>query len=545
MKKISYVVLSIIFFSLVISCEKDFKEIGGNVISNNEFNTTQIELDITITPENLDAVRADNLNIGSFQNDIQYWLGVYNNPDYKTIKSSFVSQLNLSTVNPKVADVVSAQSETEQSRKIDSIYNLDAVILKIPYTATNIRQSGEALPKFRLDSLLGDASTGVTLNIFQNDTFLNTLNPNNPSEGNTFLSNKDYTKKDMTMPLNAVLNYSFSPSPNDTMYVFSRSLVDVNGIKTTSFNDTIRLKSSGTSSIIDPPDPFLAIPLDLDKMKSLFWDQFSSDNFANQNNLNNYFRGLLIEIDNNSNDGAMVPIQLAGTTASASLEFYHTVSLYEIKEGATDLTFKDTIQTSFSFPLSGVRNSIYKVPAAQKESPPGSFIIQGTAGSVVKIQIDEDQLKALRDRDVLINDASLIFNIDASRDTTHVPLRVFAHRNDGEHIKDSYSEPITFGGALEYDEEVEPRKPVSYRIRITDYISDYITGETNENPELVLKVFNNPTDFSINPNTRVVDTEVQPYNWNPRGITLFAETASDTEKKAKLVISFTEEKETN
>ncbi len=542
MKNIFYVI-HILFISLfIVSCEKDFRGIGDNLISNNKFNTDQLELDITIEPENLDAVRADNLNISTRnQESIEYWLGIYNSGDYKTIKSAFISQLGLITVNPKNTDLRNAQNETEQSRKIDSVYALDEVILKIPYTSTNIRRREDTEPKFRLDSLLGNPDKSVKLNVYQSNIFLNTLNPVAPSEGNVFLSDKDY-KDGMETLLNQEENFTFLPNPNDTMYVVTRNISSADGMKIRQFKDTIKLNNNQAGV----PRPFLAFSLNTDKMKELFWDKFNSNDFSNQNNLNNYFRGLLLEIE--GEEGAMVPIQLAGTSISASVEFYYTISRYEIKEENTDLTYKDSIKSSYSFPLSGVRNRIYQIPPNQNTAPSGSFIVQGTAGSIAKIKIDNSKLEEFKDRDIIINDASLVFNIDASRDTTNVPLRLIVYKDDktgGEHIKDSYTESLFFGGNLEFTEAEDSKMPDKYVLRITDYISDIIAGETNDNPPLILKVFNNPTDLSLDTNTRTVNTNVEPYNWNPRGVTLFDNSPDNAEKKAKLVISFTETKESN
>ncbi|CAM1345387.1 DUF4270 family protein [Tenacibaculum amylolyticum] len=538
MKKIVYisVVLSSLF--LVISCEKDFREIGGNIINNNSFETKQVTFEVEIIPENIDAVRADNIAINQLG---EYWLGVYNNSDYKRITSSFVSQLGF-IQNPKTSDVVPASSivsngdETDeeeaalQAQRIDSFFVLDRVILKLPYTATSIRESTDNVPKFRLDSILGDATRNMPLKVYRNETFLNSLNPGNPSESNSFLSDADYTGTEV---LNEDMGFEFFPNPNDTLFVYDRNVSNTSGVVTGTYKDTLKLTNA---------NPFLTVPLNTARMKELFWDKFGDPEFATANAFNDYFRGLVVKTE--GTEGSMIPFRLLGTNTSASLEFFYTITRYEIKAGESTLSPKDTIGSSYTFPLTGVRNSKYEPNPATNAAPVNSFVVQGTAGSKAKINIlNGTELQDLRSRNILVNDASLIFNIDASRDTTYLPLRLLIYKDngeEGEQITDSYSETNSFGGFLADDAD---GKPESYTIRITDYISDLLNGTETDNLPLVLRVYNIGTDSPIV--NGLLDIQVRSYNWDPRGVTLFNNSTTNGEKRAKLVLSYSEEKENN
>ncbi|SNR14039.1 DUF4270 family protein [Tenacibaculum jejuense] len=536
MKKIFYASLTFISFILMMSCEKDFREIGGNVISNNEFSTDKITLEVEITPMDISSVRADNITIGALG---EYWFGVYNNSDYKSINASFVSQLSVATPNPQTVDRKSAVDEETQARKIDSFFQLDRVILKLPYTATNIRTTADNIPRFRLDSILGDATVKMPLSVVVNETFLNTLDPNNPTETNSFQSDANYAGTEV---LNEDLGFEFSPSPNDTMYVITRSVSDVMGNVNGTYRDTIRLNNGNTNSA---PNPFLAVPLDTDKMRAMFWDKFSGPEFENSVTFNNFFKG--IKVETNATAGSLIPFQLSGNTSSAAVEFYYTITRYEIKEGETALSLKDTLARAYTFPLDRVRNSKYSMSPIQNTPPSNSFNIQGTAGSMARINIlNGSELQNLRNRNILINDATLTFNIDASRDTTSVPLQMLLFRQTSEgdqQILDAITEgPDLFGGRL----QLEDSKPSSYSFGITDYISDLISGEITENSPLGLRVFNTPTDLAIDPNTGTIrNLNIETYNWNPRGVTILNNSATNGEKRAKLTISFTEEKDNN
>ncbi|TYP99962.1 uncharacterized protein DUF4270 [Tenacibaculum adriaticum] len=495
-KRIAYLGVILLLISSIISCEKDFQDIGTKVIGNNPFNTNKDTLDITVDTTDVKNVRADNIAIGNLG---QYLLGVYNNPDYKKIEASIVSQLGL-LVNPKTED--------SGTGTVDSIFTLDTVFVKIPYLATNIGKESDGKPKFRLDSVLGNAQGTTSLKVYRNGTFLNTLDPTDPSKKNSYKSNKDYIEEE-------ILNedtFSFIPRAIDTMYFLNRKTSE-GGI----YKDTIKLSNNA---------PFLLVPLKTSRMKELFWDKFNDPEFSTKVAFDDYFRGLILKSE--GNDGALIPLDLSGTN-NPTLEFHYTVTTFE---GGR---VKDTLPKSYAFPLSGIKNSIYKM-SEQNPFPTNNIVVQGTAGTMAEVKLfDDTKLQELRTNNWLINDASLIFYVNGNRDTTNVPRRLFAYKSGdvvGAQIKDAYSESTFFGGNL----ELADGKPEKYTIRITDYISDLLKSETNYNPLLKVKVYNVDTDAPVS------DTIVKTYNWNPRAVSLLNHLSTNGDKKAKLVISYTEEK---
>ena len=72
---------------------------------------------------------------------------------------------------------------------------------------------------------------------------------------------------------------------------------------------------------------------------------------------------------------------------------------------------------------------------------------------------------------------------------------------------------------------------MKYTFRITDYISDLLSSETDYNPKLSFKALN-ATDLILN------DTIFRPYNWNPKMVTLLNESSTNGAEKAELKISY-------
>ncbi|WCC44683.1 hypothetical protein PJW08_13960 [Tenacibaculum finnmarkense] len=99
-KKIGGLGISLLCLAAMVSCEKDFSDLGGHVVANTKFETGELLLDVEIekidiantnTNDAYKAVRADNISLGSLG---EYWLGVSkNNENYKGIQASVISQL--------------------------------------------------------------------------------------------------------------------------------------------------------------------------------------------------------------------------------------------------------------------------------------------------------------------------------------------------------------------------------------------------------------------------------------------------------------------
>ena len=500
----------LVIFSGIISCEKDFKDIGSSVINNTEFDTKDTILEVDVVTVPITSVRADGIALGGVLG--QYLLGVYNNSNFEKIEAWIVSPLNL----PTQLDVTTGLSDTT------SIHTeLDTVILRIPYQATLTSGTSGTKSVYKLDSVFGDISKSFALNVFETSTFLNTLNPNDPTKSNSYQSNASYTPKGNA--LNATLDYQFKPNASETYFVVNRKLKSGN-----KFNDTIRLS--------DNEPPFARIPLKKAKFLE-FMSKYEDEEFATQDAFNNYFRGIIIEAT--GNEGSLISLSLSGQGVVApSIELYYTNTVTSNKSNSVI----DTIRKNDGFPLGGVRNSIYKMGTTPSISA-NQFPIQGTAGNMAKVTIFKDGLNGLRAKNWLINDASLTFYVDKSigvANANETPSRLFLYKNPENPtpsiIKDLLTEgPDAFDGARKLSTDGTPDK---YRFRITDYVSDLLNG-TASNTTLALKAYNsNSTDIP----SSVTDTIVETYNWNPKAVMLLNGTNANESRKAQLKISYTEKK---
>jgi len=550
-RKSTYFGVLFLVLSGVTSCEEDFTDIGSGVVSNTKFSTGDVVLDVEITQNNIASVRADNIGVSLLD---EYWLGVYNKPYAEKIEAGFVSQLNL-PFGLKTSEVVLDG---------DTIYNLDKVVLKLPYTAVFESTDSDGKLNFRLDSILGNSSVPTELEVYRNGTFINRLNPSDPSKANSFSSDFVYEEQEL---LTAASGFTFMPSATDTVFYFDRidRSSDVNSV--TVVQDTLNLSDGDALAA-----PFLAIPLNLNEMKRLFWDKFEDAEFLSSTEFQNYFRGIILKAK--GADGCLVPFNLAASP-TPSIDFLYSRTVLESS------VVTENITETYSFNLSNNRNSTYKMSSASIPAPNENFVIQGTAGSsatikilgvnlaVLKAENPSDAILEYEDRDanndgfldlqelasikdtsidelgLLVNDASLTFKVNetTSSDANILPQKLIVYKNvenNGKitptHIEDSYTESPFFGGNLFLGEE---EKPESYNFKITDYISGIFNGSIDDISTLELKVFNTTTDVPTS-STGPLEVNVKTYNWNPRSVLLLnGDKAANGANKAQLKISYT------
>lgn len=509
---------------IVISCEKDFTDIGTSIISNTKFNTKDTILEVLVSNVPVESVRADALELGfqpfsGFQG--QYLLGVHINDDYEDVEASIISQVIINTQ--------AVLNTYENPDKLLFATQIDTAFLRIPYQATLLSNTDK--PLYSLDSVVGDLP--FTLNVYQINTFLSRLNPDDPSKINSYTSDQPYEK--IGSELNEIVDMDFLPSTKDTLIIVKRKASDGSLFDT----DTIRYSTSPTSEIAYP---MAIIPLKKSFAKDVFIDNFNNANFDSQATFNDYFRGILIEAKEKTNnptrEGSLISFDMSSPTQNLNpfIDVFYTNTYF--KENSSEI---DTvIKQNYSFQLGGIVNNKFKM--SDRTYPSNNEVkIQGLAGSEAKVEILKGtQLDDLRAKNWLINDASLTFYINQSADTTLAPNRLHLYKRGLNassnvvisQIKDKNTEPSFFGGFLQN----ENNKKDSYTFRITDHISDLLNGNTTYNPDLRLKVYN-PTDQAVT----VSDTVLRPYNWSSKAITILNhDKNANGVRRARLKISYTE-----
>lgn len=501
----------------IIACEKDFENVGVGLVDNDRFKTSSIDFNVIANTKNVEFSRVDGLPIRNL-GILKY--GTTNN--FGVLKASLISQLGLPTTFtnfPKNAVI-------------------DTVILDIPYIATKVANTDNK-NEYRLDSVFGDQSIKYKLKVSRLQTYLNTLDPLDPTK-----SKKYYSNEDISVTNDVFFYGDFNPNKNDTVLFVKRPFFD--GKKSI---DTIFKKNK---------EPSIKLPLNESLVKQLFIDADAS-NYTSIENFVNYFRGIRIDAEEIGNNGGSM---MTLATSGAAINIYYT---YEVltDESDTDLNgdgdtddkqvpvkTKETATLSFSGITSNIYDRDYSGSAVFNSFNSNSIngqselFIQGSAGSNAEIDlfagVDSDSLNKIRNKNWLINGAVLDLYI---KDSTNigVPSRLYLYKENGVIIKDVVSESGTLGigGFLSKDANNKPEK---YTFYITDYISDILAKESTTEPsKLILKTYHSTDAVNITSSRIVTDTIVDNFSWNVKGVVLKGNNlnSSDTQRLV-LKIYYTE-----
>ena len=495
-------IFSLVFFSL-ISCEKEIESIGVNLVDNDTFSTDKITTEVITASKNVDRVPANLLN--------QYLLGVYADDEFGKLTASVVTQLSLPTFG-----------ETYASGYGDDPA-IDSVLINIPYQATRLEDYTDGKPKFSVDSVFGNQDVAFKLDIFELKTFLNTLDPNDPSKQAIYYSDKEFQKG--TTPL---FSGDFKVNANDTVTYIKRYLND--GI--TVFDiDTIKR---------DDLSPSINIPLNETLIHQLFVENPSNSEFVTSDNFNHYFRGLFIEASELTNEKAHI-LSLNIETAKMVIYYSKTQDETDVQDlNGNGTTGELNVRTkhTYNFTFGSIKSNVLKRDyTTSKASGDDRIYVQGAAGSIATVELfSNENLTDLRANNWLINDANLTLYVDQNASSNIVPEQLFIYNYDeNEQLLDMVSEGIsTVGGTLERDDDGNPYK---YVFKVTDYISELLKSDLEEPLDLVklgIKVYN-----STDAPSSTSDLTIKDYSWTPKGVVLYNHNPSAGDKRVKLEVSYT------
>ena len=517
--------LSITLLIAIIACERDFEDLAVDLIENSYFSVGDSIFEVLAYNINVDSSRVDN----NSQKIPLYLMGVNRDEYFGYKKSVLISQVYLPVAGADFGD--------------NAV--IDTVILDIPYYSTRqndnqyplILDDSIATPNFVLDSVYGNTSYEFNVTVSELETFLNVLDPENPTQSKAYYSDKDYQ-------LNAELfSGDFKTNRNDTvLYVLRRGL---DGDPST-INQIDTIKAPGTA-------PTMKFNLDEDFFQENFIDNPNQSDFSNNDLFTKFFKGLYI--DSNGDDGAL--INVAG--GNARLSIYYTNDEIENEEAGEDLNYNGifgegdvvvrTPQT-MDFPFGGVRTGKYEnnyggtlldyaLKNPDTENGEQKLFVQGAAGTEVLIDLfpDKEILEQIRSENLLINEANLTIYIDDNQNN-EIPVRLFLYNYDEKSTLMDYRDDLNiYGGNLVYDDDGNPE---SYKFRITFYVSDVLKlNSPKKLSKLALRNFLT-SDFTQFP---FLDTIVNDYNWIPKGVVLKGNLPQIDEERMKLQLYYSKAKE--
>ena len=285
----------------IVACERDLEDIAVDLAGQRPFGVGDSIIEVIAYNVSMDSNRTDNNNTNKLP---LYLFGLNRDNDFGRMRSKIVSQVflpvftSLDWGDNAVVDEVVVELPYYYARDGEQ----DAID---PETGGPILgENGDTLkvPNFILDSVYGNRDVEFQTRVFELGTFLNTLDPNDPTKSNSYYSNRDFEQLDL------LHEGTLRADRNDTVYYVERRFLDGNP-STVDDIDTVKL---------DPLAPSIKFRLDKQFFQDRFIDHDNPVDFENNDNFTRYFRGLYI--DALGIDGALMNL----TLNPASMTIYYS-----------------------------------------------------------------------------------------------------------------------------------------------------------------------------------------------------------------------------
>ena len=526
----------VLLINLFTSCEKEFSDIGTNVIGNQNINIQSATYPVKTYNKRITPFQTNNL--------AKNLLGYYYDPNFGSTTVNFLAQLTPKNYSPNFGD--------------NTV--LDSVVLTIPYTS-KIKDD-----EYVIDSLYGE--TPIKLSIFKNNFFLRDFDPGSDLENTqSYYSNGS---------LSTTENLNQTEMEGQLIYQNNSFLPSNESIPLTVTNSDGEKETTATLT------PSLRVVLDLNTFPENFWqnlifDKEEDDELSSASNFYNYFRGLYFKVEPLSagaTDGTL--IQLDFVSANAHLKLHYT---YDVTSTTTEETTQR--QGSYDLGFNGNRINIFEnnfnpailqsIDNANTEDGDSKLYLKGGEGAMTVVELFaedesgndfEDYMSDFKENDGentiikrLINEAYLEFYIDESTTSANsdIPNRIFIYDlNNNIPMADYFLDSSFNSGTNESktthlvpvstetnDAGIEQRK---YKIRLTGHLNNIVTKDST-NVKIGLLVSSNVAAAEMKTFLNYDGTvnEVPTGSiLSPKSIILHGNNTSDTAKKAKLNIFYSE-----
>ena len=487
--KTSSIILLIIFsLSLITSCNKDYYSVGMEILDQQFQDLKSETFPVFSYQESLDKVQTNNL--------FNVHLGVFNDNIFGQTKSSFISQLNVFSLQ-NFGDFSQAE-ETEGSetdiRVINEQEELTAVYLDLPFfTNTNDSDNDGVIDIYDVDpeDPSSDSDNDGVSDIIELQVGTNPLSSDSDNDGILDLNDTDngtYNVESQVYEIDSIFgnrNAEFDLKVYELTYYLS-SLDPANNFESlkeyfsdddfynsgnfgkTLHDDRVSLNFEEIPVLFtedDPntdPDeltlvnyfetPRIRIPLDTDFFQQMIINLEGSDQLVNQANFNNYFKGLIVRAENFSDDlYMMLDILNARVILEYNYNYYNTNGTPDVSDDVIEKRNKSNI-----IPLGGVTINLYdhanydqkilaEVNSSSKNIPSEKIYLNGSKFiSKLKLFSNDNtissELSSFKSKDVLINEASLTLYLDDDvlpSSYKFLPERLYIYSyNNGEPLED-------------------------------------------------------------------------------------------------------------
>lgn len=497
------------------SCKEDLNYLETDIVGgHNFFNEIDSATTVVAYSRRVNPVQTNALPV--------YRLGVYNDAVFGASNANVLAQVTLDEVNPSFG-------EDPQVEK---------VMLSIPYFST--ASIGGELTTYTLDSVYGN--TPIRLSVYESNYFLRNYDPDTGFEE----LQKYYSDQNAIFEnfLGTLLYETDSFIPSNEEIVLNEDEEDEEG-------ESLEVRLS--------PRMYVELPAEFFQEKII--NQEGSNVLLNNNNFRDYFRGLYFKAEALKPGGNSFIFNILDAKIEIEYSYKKDDEDEERDTGTLGISFNgisvNTINTDIPEHIKQLLDNPNTTVGEE------NLYLKGGDGSIAIIELfgedadgdgEPDQLTDLKNRNILINDAYLLFyvNQDVISGGSSEPDRIFIHDLNNktvllDYTLDAYTPETDLLnyktnhlGRLERDSD---KKGIKYKIRLTNYINSLVNKDST-NVRLGLSVSHNVrvTDFKSTRHTISPGFEDLPAGSviSPKGTVLYGSGSSNQNKKVKLYIHYTE-----
>ena len=533
----------IILLIAVFSCEKDFASFDSEVINSDNainFSTNSLEYNLTTKSEMVNPVQTNNLP--------SFLLGSYNHPQFGRSNSSFVGQMVPSEYNHDFGDNVV----------------LDSVVLTIPYFSRGIDTSEEGDITYEIDSVYGDEP--IKISVYRNNFFFRTFDPfSNFDTSQSYYSNGSLSVEEIidVAQLEGELLFEiddFTPSANQ----INLTQIDTSGNTYVSQ----RLAPALRFKLNNPNDNF---------WETNFFENEGNQVLTNEPNFKEFFRGLFIKIESNS-EGSIMLLNFA--SSNTKLTIHYTSDNTNV--GDSDTGSIDDIETNqheyvmnFSGNLINLFDNENPIDVGLMDQSIGNenIYLKGGEGIISTLDlfsgsITDDSGEEISEFDHfkqffydevsdepirIINEAYIEFFVNQNFSNDDEPERIYIYNYEQntaliDYFLDQSVSSLTINAKINHLEplvrdSLDDDKGIKYKIRITEHLNNLILRDSS-NAKLALGVI---SDVASVQNYKILnDSETEDKRLasgvilSPKGTILHGNLSPEVDKRPKIKIYYTE-----
>ena len=538
-------VASVVF---LYSCDKDYNEIGGDLIGENNFDFKKETYSVSGYNQKTGPIQSNNLEVNP--------LGIYSSTNFGETTANFNTQLTL----PALITSVSTKPFVE------------SVVLSIPYytDAAQTKTNADGSHVYALDSIYGPDKAKMKLSIYESGYFMRDADPiGGFQQSQKYFTDQNTEFDNLKIPTR--LNDNADKAQNDEFFFNPAEHVVVT-------TDTVT-KVKSTAYIA----PGMKLNLNRDYFKAKIIDAVNSGKLASNEVFKNYFRGLYFKMEKSGGgQGNLAMLNFKG----GKITITYNEDLVSTTGGATTRVKKTIVLNMTGNTVSLLNNdfsangSAYNALPTTGNTTEGDekLFLKGGEGSVAVLELFDkkdvkgydvngvltgpngisDQLDDLRNpadgKKILINEANLVFHIDAAAmANSYEPQRIYLYDfNNSRPLTDYYLEPTSnsanpkksktiLDGIIKKD--ATSKKGVTYKIRVTNQIRNLINNKDSINVKLGLVVTEDIgiiTSYKLKTPNTFISQAPKASVMNPLGTILYSGKSTVAEaKRLKLEIYYT------